>query len=217
MNPLLLLLVEQSDLAIIRMIYYAMTPSLAARPLRLLQPRREDWDLHLGTLNSSLTIRSAQPHGSVFEQCAVTPYSHRTPPTVCPLTQRVLADYLYRYEAAVSIQQRYRGCIVRSCLNSIHNASFDYQDCELDGILSDNIEDLIHFDEAENDLLDWSPQKPKFPEPAELKARSENEVCGTPRVAEPIPKTKRITEWRTMMQRRRYKKRGNGIALRSRR
>ena len=172
--------------------------SLISLPLRLLQSSLLD------TPNLSLTMRTHKSHCRLCKE---------PQQILCSLAQKVLNDALHRCKAAVFIQQRYRGFLVRRRISSIQNRDFAYQDCELDDILTSttSIKDLIHFDESENYYLGgWSPRKPLLPSSTKQSKREE---------PEPKTKSKLKKEWRTMIQRRQIMKRGgfNGIALRSRR
>jgi hypothetical protein len=67
---------------------------------------------------------------------------------------------LYRWNAAVRIQQIHRGFIIRKRLLAIRNRDFAYVDSELDSLLCADIADLLPFDDKIEGESDWKPSMP---------------------------------------------------------
>jgi hypothetical protein len=64
---------------------------------------------------------------------------------------------LYRWKAAIKIQQIYRGFVIRKRLLAIRERDFAYVDSELDSLLCADLSDLLpSFDETEGEPY-WSP------------------------------------------------------------
>lgn len=80
--------------------------------------------------------------------------------TLCRALSRRGFLTLYRWNAAVRIQQIHRGFIIRKRLLAIRNRDFAYVDSELDSLLCADIADLLPFDDKIEGESDWKPSMP---------------------------------------------------------